>query len=324
MLGRSTGVSERIVRLVAPGRLLVLGLALVAVTTAASAANTAATRPNVTAPVAYAAMGDSYTSGPLIPVPSLSPLGCLRSDHNYPHLVAATLGLDLTDVSCSGATTANMTSVQKTAAGVNPPQLGAVTSADKVVTLGIGGNDIGFIRIIENCAAASPFGPTRVGWTCKSHYTTGGIDRIAAAIRAVTPRLEAVLTSVHRLAPAAKVFVVGYPAILPPTGHGCWPRMPFTYTDVPYLRGEELRLNRVLAQAAAAEGATYVDTYTGSTGHTVCTPERTRWVEPLVPDSLATPVHPNAAGESALAGFVIAAVRAAGAGVPASSTGRPH
>jgi lysophospholipase L1-like esterase len=324
MLGRSTNVSERITRLVAPRRLLVLVLGLVAVTTAASAATTSATAPAVAAPVGYAALGDSYTSGPLILVPAVSPLGCMRSDHNYPHLAAATLGLVLTDVSCSGATTANMTTAQKTAVGVNPPQLDAVTPADKVVTLGIGGNDIGFIRIIENCAALTPFGPTKMGWTCKSYYTAGGVDRIAVAIRAVGPRLEAVLGSVHRLAPDAKVFVVGYPAILPPTGHGCWPRMPFTFADVPYLRAEEIRLNNVLAQAAAAEGATYVDTYTGSIGHSACTPERTRWIEPLVPDSLASPVHPNAAGEVAIAGFVTAAVRAAGAGVPASPRRGSH
>jgi hypothetical protein len=40
----------------------------------------------------YVALGDSYTAGPLIPVQETTPLGCLRSDHNYPHLVAAGRG----------------------------------------------------------------------------------------------------------------------------------------------------------------------------------------------------------------------------------------
>ncbi len=45
------------------------------------------------APAAHAAywvgLGDSYAAGPLIPSQSLSPLGCLRSDHNFAHIAAA-------------------------------------------------------------------------------------------------------------------------------------------------------------------------------------------------------------------------------------------
>src|SRR5688572_13564253 len=52
------------------------------------------------APVAsYGALGDSYTAGPLIPVQTGQPAGCQRSDHNYPSLVAETLGVaGFTDV----------------------------------------------------------------------------------------------------------------------------------------------------------------------------------------------------------------------------------
>src|SRR5215475_9734816 len=60
----------------------------------------------------YVALGDSYAAGPLIPN-QLSPLGCLKSDHNYAHLATSTLGLTLADASCSGATTADMTQTQE-------------------------------------------------------------------------------------------------------------------------------------------------------------------------------------------------------------------
>jgi hypothetical protein len=64
-------------------------------------------------PPSYVALGDSYTAGPLIPLQELSPLGCLRSDHNYPHLVAATLGVsEFRDPSCSGAETEDMSMAQ--------------------------------------------------------------------------------------------------------------------------------------------------------------------------------------------------------------------
>lgn len=264
------------------------------------------------AAVDYAALGDSYTAGPLIPDQSLSPLGCLRSNHNYPQDTAAALGLQLTDASCSGATTVDMAGAQTTAVGINPPQLSAVNSSDGVVTVGIGGNDIHFVQIIENCVALTPWGPTRVGWTCRSHYTSGDTDSIAATITALGGRLATVLQQVHSRAPAAKVFVVGYPAILPPTGDGCWPQMPLTYSDVGYLRAKEIQLNAQLASTAAAGGATYVDTYDAGASHSACTPEAIRWVEPLVPESLAAPVHPNARGEAAMAAVVETAMRAAG------------
>ncbi len=263
-------------------------------------------------PTGWAALGDSYTSGPLIPNQTLDPLGCLRSDHNYPHLAAADLGYSLSDISCSGATVADLTRPQATDFGTNPPQLSVVNTGDRVVTLGIGGNDIGFESMIENCEALTPWGPTKVGLTCKAHYDAGGHDTIAGEIAALQPKVQAALVEIHALAPQAQIFLVGYPAILPPTGSGCWPQMPLTTTDVPYLRAKEVQLNSMLAAAAGAENATYVDTYSPSETHNACTAESTRWVEPLVPASVAYPVHPNAAGERGMAAAVEQAVMAAG------------
>jgi GDSL-like Lipase/Acylhydrolase family len=78
---------------------------------------------------------------------------------------------------------------------------------------------------------------------------------------------------------------------------------------VPYLRGIELKLNRMLAAVAAANGATYVDTYTASIGHDACQAPDKKWVEGLVPTSVAAPFHPNALGEKGMAKQVIAAAR---------------
>ena len=76
----------------------------------------------------YTALGDSYAAGPLIPNQSLNPLGCLRSDHNYAHLTAAAKALTLTDVSCSGATTNDMTESQNVEPGPNPPQFNGLSA----------------------------------------------------------------------------------------------------------------------------------------------------------------------------------------------------
>jgi hypothetical protein len=257
----------------------------------------------------YVALGDSYTAGPLIPDQLPNPAGCLRSDRNYPHVAASALGLALTDVSCSGATTIDMTSAQSVTFGSNPPQLGAVTPSTSVVSIGIGGNDINFAGIIQNCAAASPWGPTKVGWTCYGHYVSNGVDQIAAAINATGPKVSAVLQRIHLLAPNAKVFVVGYPAILPPTGSGCWPQMPLVNSDVGYLRAKQLSLNSMLKTVSLANKSVYIDTYGPSVSHSACASESKRWVEPIVPSAWAAPVHPNATGEAAMATILEGALR---------------
>jgi lysophospholipase L1-like esterase len=246
----------------------------------------------------YVALGDSYVSGPLIPTQSGGL--CLRSSHNYPSLTAAALGLGLTDASCSGATTADMDTAQ-TDLGIpiNAPQLSAVTPSASVVTLGIGGNDIGFIGIIETCAEESLTNP--FGSPCTGHYTSGGTDQLAAAISATAPKVADVLASIRQLAPDAHVYVVGYPDILPEYDNGCWPVVPIAYGDVSYLRHTEKELNAMLAAEAAAHGATYVDTYTPTIGHDVCQLPGTKWIEGLVPTSAAAPFHPNALGEAAMA-----------------------
>src|SRR3712207_4453858 len=57
-------------------------------------------------PTRYVALGDSYSaaSGVLPPDPTAPPQ-CLRSTSNYPHVIAAATGAQLTDVTCGGADT---------------------------------------------------------------------------------------------------------------------------------------------------------------------------------------------------------------------------
>src|ERR1700742_4940734 len=198
----------------------------------------------------YTALGDSYAAGPLIPNQSLNPLGCLRSDHNYAHLTAAAKGLTLTDVSCSGAVTNDMTESQGVSPGPNPPQFNGLSAGTNVVSVTIGGNDIGFTEIIENCITYNPFSSP-----CKDQYDPGGHDQLAERIANAAPKVGAVLQGIHSRSPNARVFVVNYPDILP-SGSGCWPTVPLSFSDVPYLRATEERLNSVLGAQAALNSAT--------------------------------------------------------------------
>jgi lysophospholipase L1-like esterase len=255
-------------------------------------------------PTGYVALGDSFTAGPLIPNQSLNPLGCLRSSNDYPAVVARTLGLSLRDVSCSGAQTRHMTESQGVTPGPNPPQFNALRADTALVTLGIGGNDIGFSGIVQNCATLNPFGTP-----CRNDYVRNGQDELRNRIQATAPRVGAVIRGIRARSPQARIFVIGYPAILPENNFGCWPIMPLTFTDVGYLRGVEKALNAMLANQAAANGARYVDTYTPSIGRDACKGPSTRWVEPIVPANPAAPVHPNARGMAGVGALVANAVR---------------
>ena len=268
------------------------------------------------APDHYVALGDSYTAGPGIPRQTLESGGCRRSDHNYPHLVAAALeATRFTDVSCAGATTAHMAAPQPLPGGLtNGPQLDALGPGVDLVTLGIGGNDIGFASIAVTCAGLSVVFP--LGAPCRHHYTRQG-DEVGRRIEAARPKVAAVLAAIRGRAPAARLFVVGYPVILPAEGPGCWPLMPIAVGDVAWLRAVEGRLNAMLADVAAGSGAVFVDTYTSSIGHDVCRLPGRKWVEGFVPTSPASAVHPNALGMANSARQVVAAVQAAPAGQPA-------
>ncbi|MCW2717710.1 SGNH/GDSL hydrolase family protein [Pseudonocardia sp.] len=248
----------------------------------------------------YVALGDSYAAGPLIPLQIGLPPGCLRSNQNYPSKVARVLGItDFRDVSCSGATTDDLVGSQSVSLGVNAPQLDTLGPDTALVTMTMGGNDIGFASIIEECAKRSPLHP--LGTACKDFYPSGGSDPLSARVDATAPKIAAALGAIEKRSPHAKVVLVGYPTILPDTGPGCFPVVPFSAGDVAYLRGVEKELNAMLAEQADEAGVQYVDTYAPTVGHDVCTLPGTKWIEGLVPTSPAAPVHPNELGMTAIA-----------------------
>ena len=266
-------------------------------------------------PGTYVALGDSFTSGPAIPTQlgtttdPPAPAACLRSSENYPSLTARALGLQLVDRSCGGATTGDMDHAQSP--GV-PAQLSALQRSTALVSVGIGGNDLGFSTVASNCVSLTPWGPTRVGWSCRDHYTAGGVDQLAATVGTVGSKVAAVLEEIRQRAPGAEVFVVGYPDIVPPTGSGCWPALPFRNGDLDFLRGVESELDAALARAASDAGDRFVDMAGPSAAHSACASRSTRWVEPVLTDPGSYPLHPNATGMAGMAGVLEAALDSTG------------
>jgi lysophospholipase L1-like esterase len=273
---------------------------------AVSIATLALAAPATAAPSpAYVSLGDSYAAGPLIPL-QVPLFGCLKSNNNYANLTARNLGITLKDASCSGAETEDMTSPQDVDPdGPNPPQFDSLTKQTHIVTVQIGGNDIGFSSIAEDCASAT----SNEGTPCQDRYVHDGRDEISERIQATAPKVAAVIQGIHQRSPKARVFVVNYAAILPDEGPGCWPQMPVTDGDVPYVRAKEKELNAMMATEAAANGAALIDWYTASIGHDACKPPVIRWVEPVVPVNAAAPLHPNLGGMIGASELLTAALR---------------
>ena len=287
----------KVQRLVAAGASVAL-VGLMSVTSTAQAAAPAF------APVSfgkYVALGDSYTSAPLVPLPEILSLGCLRSGSNYPKQVAALLRVtSFTDVSCGGADTTNMTQPQSTPLGTFPPQFNALTPDTDLVTVGIGGNDFGvFGDITGTCPGLRAGDPA--GSPCKKHFTVDGVDTLATKLVQTQARITEVVKGIKLRSPRATVVLVGYPKIAPEKGV-CPSILPFSDGDYAYLYSVEQKLNQAVEGAAKAGGATYVDTFGPSTGHDACAPDGQAWIQGKDLNLLrAANYHPRYEGQAGVA-----------------------
>ena len=270
-------------------------------------------------PKSMVALGDSFASGPLVPVQYEQPWGCLRSSNNYAHQVARQLDLALVDVTCSGASTKHMwethgvspeqelnengSPVGDTGHPGNPPQLDALAATTDIVTLQIGGNDIGFGSLATTCGE----GAIR-GTGCRQAVAE---ERPFERIAATAPKIAAVLDEIHRRSPAAKVYVLGYSGIFKIGPTARCDAMGVGEEDAQYLRSIQESLNAMIESVADAAdrtysaAASYVDVYGPSAGHTACDLPAIRWVEPIVPVNAAAPVHPNLGGMTAIRDLLV-------------------
>lgn len=280
-------------------RSVVVGLVLAAICLGVPSAASAAAS-------SYVALGDSYTSAfGVIPLAPTAPPECGQSTLNYPHLVASALTLSLTDVSCGGAKTENLTVAQYPD---QPPQFNALTPSTEVVSVGMGGNDHNlFIDLLTGCTETDA-GRPNVGAPCKAKYASF----VNRTFEEDSPARETALAELRARSPRAKVFIVGYPEITPENGY-CPAAIPWTTDDLRWFRdGVTARGNALLKRSALANNAIFVDTFGPSKGHNACEPVGVRWIEPLIGSLTGVPVHPNATGEEHDAFALGKAMRMAG------------
>ena len=258
----------------------------------------------------YVALGSSMAAGPGIrPRAAGAPLWSGRSARNYPHLVAERLNLELVDVTFSGATTAHvLTDHQRS----SPPQIIALDGSESLITVTIGGNDVGYVPLLM--AASLPRAARRLPPLGQRISELLDRDTRDRALADVFDSLCAVGTALRQRAPRARVFFVDYaPAsgrcpqtILPPAGV---PAPPLPEADAELGRHVAATLERVTADAAVATGCEVVGAAAASRRHHAWSAEPwtttpARYGVPL--PGRPAPLHPNGAGMRAVADLVVA------------------
>ena len=184
----------------------------------------------------YVALGDSYSAGEgdgqygwnsQLPKDT-----CHRSANAYGPLLESDRKLgSFTFVACSGAITADIFqpnhegNIDINSGQPEAPQLDALSPDTRVVTLTIGGNDVGFADVLKECVFGEFTLFHKIGHPgCSSDL--GLANAVYARLRALDGTgsatnpdnvkiysLLSVIEGIHTRAPSAKIFVAGYPRL---------------------------------------------------------------------------------------------------------------
>jgi lysophospholipase L1-like esterase len=237
----------------------------------AVAVSTAIARPAAAAADNYVALGDSYSSGVGTGSYTLSS-SCKRSVYAYPYLLAQQrANTALTFVACSGATTND----------VMNSQISSVTSSTTLVTITIGGNDLGFASLITACITTD----------CNTALN----NTRTSASSVLSPRLDQVYSAIKsRAAAGAKVVVLGYPRLF--SSVSCFGTTGISSSERSNANLLSDEIDRVTALRAAAYGFSYQSATSSFTGHAVCS--SAAWVNGLNIFNATESYHPNRSGQS--------------------------
>ncbi len=254
----------------------------------------------------YVALGDSRAAGPTIYSQTVAD-GCGRTSDGYPNLIAAALTPEsFTDVTCSGATTADVVDREQI---TNPPmrrrvpvQVSSLRPDTTLVTLSIGGNDLRWRALITPCFATAP---SQDRWCRRDVGLRSMAESRFVTLAAAT---DHVLQVIRRHAPIARIVVVGHGGYF--GLRGCGPDARLSPGDSVFVRSFFDRFDDVLAGSALRNNSVYVDVAAVADGHDACAPASERWFTGSVRRGPTPANHPTPAGSAAMARSVLAAIGA--------------
>jgi lysophospholipase L1-like esterase len=235
----------------------------------------------------YVALGDSYSSG-VGATPYTSESGsCQRSVRAYSQLWANTHApTSYRSVACSGATTVDVTN----------KQLSALSTSTTLVSMTIGGNDVGFSTVIQNCVTG--------GTTA----CVNGVNAAENSARSILPgRLDALYSAIRGRSPAARVVALGYPHFYDTSGIFC---IGLSTTSRNKINEGADVLDGIVKSAAARNGVLFADVRSRfEADHLICDGSSS-WLHSLEVTQISSSYHPNASGYSG--GYLPAFAAAAG------------
>lgn len=256
--------------------------------------------PPTATPLKYVAMGDSYSSGEGNPTFDLGTDTrsdkCHRSSNAWPRILSRlnTSGVHIiAHIACSGATI-NALTHRFNSEAPQLTQLKALPKAD-LITLTMGGNDIGFSRILKSCYVAQ----------CdRNHVIDSAVFNLERP-NGLIPALTKAIRSIKQVQPSARVVVVGYPNIFPTSQSSAVNCGWLTEGERQGLVRLASVLDTTSQSAAKTAGADYVSTLGVLSGHESCTTDS--WMVPIGPFTgaqLQQNGHPLATGQFAIASAV--------------------
>lgn len=239
----------------------------------------------------YVALGSSFAAGAgLGPLERDSPLLCARTVNGYPQQLARMRGLSIVDMSCGGAMTPHLLRGGQFFQG---PQIRTINRATRVVTVTVGGNDIGYVGDLSLLAARKD--KTLFGWLVRRLWK-GPKPPVRRDYDGLRAELTATLKAIHERAPEATVVVATYPTVVPPTA--TCERIGLTETEAAMMRAVADQLAATTRAAARDGGAIVVDMQTAGAAHHACSgsPWTTGWR-----GAHGAPFHPTRSGAEATA-----------------------
>ncbi|MHB9856897.1 SGNH/GDSL hydrolase family protein [Streptomyces sp. YIM S03343] len=218
----------------------------------------------------YVSLGDSYTSGVGAGYYDSSSGDCKRSTLSFPaQWAAAHSDFALKDVSCSGATIAD----------VRNNQLSALNDETDFVTLTVGGNDAQFASVAEACLTQSDsYCKTATDWM--SYY----------AKNQMVTELAGLYKDIKTKAPGAAIIVLGYPETISSTG--TCPVIDLSAAKRTAMNGLADALAEGTKAAAAEESVSFVDMREPFKNHGACGSDP--WINDLT--NASSVFHPNLMG----------------------------
>jgi lysophospholipase L1-like esterase len=249
-----------------------LALAGAAVSLAATAMLTAVPAAAVTG--GYVALGDSYSSGVGAGSYTAESGSCDRSTNAYPALWNnAHHPSSYVSVACSGAKTTD----------VNANQLSALNTGTGLVSITIGGNDVGFSNIMTTCVV---YGTSQC---------VAAVNQAEAVAQASLPGwLNTTYTGIRSHAPNAQVVVLSYPVFYQ---LGVWYCIGLSETSRSKIDEGINLVDNITTSAATSHGFTFADVRSIFVGHQLCS-SGTKWLHSLNYTDITESYHPTAAGQS--------------------------